>query len=123
MTLDIRGGRKNTAINYSDYVAFEEMLSNAIDSYLIRKSRVSTAPPFLMKIEIKIIDADFLAGNLASKSFVQTTDLALGMTKLRLSLPRIRHIRTNCKSQVLENAKALVAFSSFTTLTGSQLIV
>lgn len=58
MTLDIRGGRKNTAINHSDYVAFEEMLSNAIDSYLIRKSRVSTAPPLLIKIDIKVIEAD-----------------------------------------------------------------
>ena len=58
MTLDIRGGRKNTAINHSDYVAFEEMLSNAIDSYLIRKSRDSAAPPLLMKIDIKLVEAD-----------------------------------------------------------------
>jgi len=58
MTLDIRGGLKNTAINHSDYVAIEEMLSNAIDSYLIRKSRVSTAPSFLMKIDIKLTDSD-----------------------------------------------------------------
>lgn len=60
MTLDIRGGRKNTAINHSDYVAFEEMLSNSIDSYLIRKNRASTTPPFLMKIDIKLTDADLL---------------------------------------------------------------
>ncbi len=33
MTLDILGGRKNTAINHSDYVVVDEMLSNAIDSY------------------------------------------------------------------------------------------
>lgn len=60
MTLDIRGGRKNTAINHSDYVAFEEMLSNAIDSYLIRKSRVGSVPSFLMKIGIKVIDVDLI---------------------------------------------------------------
>lgn len=60
MTLDIRGGRKNTAINHSDYVVFEEMLSNAIDSYLIRKSRNSSAPPFLLKLGVKIFDADLL---------------------------------------------------------------
>ncbi len=58
MTLDIRGGRKNTAINHNDYVAFEEMLSNAIDSYLIRKSRASTTPPFLMNIDVKVIGTD-----------------------------------------------------------------
>ena len=62
MTLDIRGGRKNTAINHSDYVALEEMLSNAIDSYLIRKSRDSTTPPFLMSVDIKVIDADLFGG-------------------------------------------------------------
>ena len=60
MTLDIRGGRKNTAINHSDYVVFEEMLSNAIDSYLIRKSRVNTTPPFSMKIDIEVIPDDLL---------------------------------------------------------------
>ena len=60
MTLDIRGGRKNTAINHSDYVVFEEMLSNAIDSYLIRKKRDSSAPPFVMKVGVKIFDADLL---------------------------------------------------------------
>lgn len=60
MTLDIRGGRKNTAINQSDYVVFEELLSNAIDSYLIRKSRVSTTHPFSMKIDIKVFPDDLL---------------------------------------------------------------
>ncbi|TXT41409.1 MAG: hypothetical protein FD135_282 [Comamonadaceae bacterium] len=58
MTLDIRGGRKNTAINHSEYVVFEEMLSNAIDSYLIRKSRISNTPPFLVKVGIKVINVD-----------------------------------------------------------------
>lgn len=58
MTLDIRGGRKNTAINHSDYITFEEMLSNAVDSYLIRKSRISSAPQFLVRICINIIDTD-----------------------------------------------------------------
>lgn len=62
MTLDIRGGRKNTAVNHSYYIAFEEMLSNAIDSYLIRKNRFSALPPFLLKIEITVIDADFFGG-------------------------------------------------------------
>jgi hypothetical protein len=60
MTLDIRGGRKNTAINHSYYVAFEEMLSNAIDSYLIRKNAVSDVPAFLLKIDIKVIAVDLL---------------------------------------------------------------
>lgn len=58
MTLDIHGGRKNTAINHGEYVAFEEMLSNAIDSYLIRKSRVLVAPSFMVTIDIKVVQVD-----------------------------------------------------------------
>ncbi|RRA22000.1 hypothetical protein DF038_17735 [Burkholderia cepacia] len=56
MTLDIRGGLKNTAINSSDYVVFEEMLSNAIDSYLIRRNAEKDAPSFVVKIQADIID-------------------------------------------------------------------
>jgi hypothetical protein len=56
MTLDIRGGLKNTAINSSDYVVFEEMLSNAIDSYLIRRYSEKDAPPFVVKFYIEIIE-------------------------------------------------------------------
>ena len=59
MALDILGGRKNTAVNHSHYVVFEEMLSNAIDSYLIRRSRLPTAPPFWMRVCVKISQTDF----------------------------------------------------------------
>lgn len=59
MALDVPGGRKNTAVNHSDYVVFEEMLSNAIDSYLIRRSRLVTAPPFWMRVDVKILQTDF----------------------------------------------------------------
>lgn len=58
MTLDVRGGLKNTAINHSNYIAFEEMLSNAIDSYLIRRSGEKESPPFCVQIEIEILKAD-----------------------------------------------------------------
>ncbi|MBT0570570.1 hypothetical protein KIK84_09530 [Curvibacter sp. CHRR-16] len=58
MALDVPGGRKNTAVNHSHYVVFEEMLSNAIDSYLIRRSRLATVPPFKMSVGVKISQAD-----------------------------------------------------------------
>lgn len=61
MTLDIRGGLKNTAINNSDYVVFEEMLSNAIDSYLIRRKTETNAPSFLVSFQINIAAANLLA--------------------------------------------------------------
>ncbi|CAL8479381.1 hypothetical protein [Caballeronia sp. S22] len=57
MTLDIRGGLKNTAINNSDYVVFEELLSNAIDSYLIRRNGENGSPVFFVKFHTTIIDA------------------------------------------------------------------
>lgn len=42
MTLDIRGSLKNTRINNNRYVVIDELLSNAIDSYLIRKNLETT---------------------------------------------------------------------------------
>ncbi|MFG6459829.1 hypothetical protein [Roseateles sp. BYS96W] len=57
MALDVLGGRKNTAVNHSDYVVFEEMLSNAIDSYLIRRSRLA-APPFELSVSVNISRTD-----------------------------------------------------------------
>lgn len=56
MALDIPGGRKNTLINASDFVVFEEMLSNAIDSYLIRRNCEKTAPAFRVAIEVEIFE-------------------------------------------------------------------
>jgi len=64
MTLDIRGGRKNTAVNHSDYVVFEEMLSNSIDSYLVRKSRADSIPPFLVVISVEASKADLFGSKI-----------------------------------------------------------
>ncbi len=60
MTLDIRGGLKNTAINHSDYVVLEEMLSNAIDSYLIRRNHDSAAPLFNTELNIVLLSANLM---------------------------------------------------------------
>lgn len=60
MTLDIRGGLKNTAINHNDYVVLEEMLSNAIDSYLIRRNDDSATPPFSAELTIGLHSANLL---------------------------------------------------------------
>ncbi|PJX14605.1 hypothetical protein CWI66_06645 [Halomonas sp. 141] len=59
MTLDIRGGLKNTSISGNKYVVIEELLSNAIDSYLIRKNEDPDAP--LMSIDFKI---EFISASL-----------------------------------------------------------
>lgn len=60
MTLDIRGGLKNTAINHNDYVVLEEMLSNAIDSYLIRRTSDTNTPPFSVEVSIELRNANLI---------------------------------------------------------------
>lgn len=59
MTLDIRGSIKNTKLSSNQYVIFEELLSNAIDAYLIRRHSDVKVPS--MKIEIAV---DFSAADL-----------------------------------------------------------
>lgn len=63
MTLDIKGGLKNTKISSNVYVAFEELLSNAIDSYLIRRDKDQECPPFQVSFTVRffqnsLLDAD-----------------------------------------------------------------
>ncbi|HKT54543.1 MAG TPA: hypothetical protein VJP88_08820, partial [Caulobacteraceae bacterium] len=52
MTLDIRGSLKNTKLSSNPYVVFEELISNAIDSYLIRKDSEPTAPDLSVRVEV-----------------------------------------------------------------------
>ena len=54
MTLDIRGGLKNSKISSNPYVVFEELLSNAIDSYLTRKDLEPNCPSLSIAFEITL---------------------------------------------------------------------
>ena len=60
MALDIRGGLKNTRINNNKYVVIDELLSNAIDSFLIRKNGDPTVPglevSFLIEFFPRVLD-------------------------------------------------------------------
>ncbi len=58
MALDIRGGLKNTTASQNKYVAFEELLSNAIDSYLIRRNSESNPPKFTATLSIEFFSKD-----------------------------------------------------------------
>lgn len=60
MTLDIRGSIKNTKISSNPYVVFEELISNAIDSFLIRKHEDASAADMLVDIDVEFIRADML---------------------------------------------------------------
>lgn len=59
MALDVRGSLKNTKLSRNPFVVFEELVSNAIDSVLIRRSSDASAPSLSVKITI-----DFDLGNL-----------------------------------------------------------
>jgi hypothetical protein len=52
MTLDVRGSIKNTKLSLNPYVVFEELISNAIDSYLIRKDNEPAAPGLRVRVEV-----------------------------------------------------------------------
>jgi len=60
MTLDIRGSIKNTKLSSNPYVVFEEMISNAIDSYLIRKHSDPLTPSMRLEIEVNFSPRDIL---------------------------------------------------------------
>ncbi len=57
MALDIRGSRKITRINKDIFSCVDELISNSIDSYLIRKSRERALPG--LKIDLEIIFNDY----------------------------------------------------------------
>lgn len=60
MTLDVRGGLKNTEISSNKYVALEEILSNSIDSYLIRRNAESSPPPLSIEFTIEFSKSSLL---------------------------------------------------------------
>lgn len=60
MTLDVKGGLKNTAISSNKYVVIEECLSNAIDSYLIRKNTEQAVPQFAVSIVLDFFKASLI---------------------------------------------------------------
>lgn len=60
MTLDIRGSIKNTKLSSNPYVVFEELISNAIDSFLIRKHLDASAEDMHVEIDVEFKCEDLL---------------------------------------------------------------
>ena len=58
MTLDIRGSLKNTRISKNPFVVFDELLSNAIDSFLIRKDSEPETSSFSAEFAIEFLPSD-----------------------------------------------------------------
>jgi len=64
MTLDIRGSLKNTKISSNKYVVIEELISNSIDSFLIRRSQDPSDMDLQVAISIELLPANLLADEL-----------------------------------------------------------
>ncbi|WP_270938035.1 hypothetical protein [Falsiroseomonas oryzae] len=64
MTLDIRGSLKNTKLSSNKYIVLEELISNSIEAFLIRKHQEKSALDCNIKIRIDIFPADLLGDQL-----------------------------------------------------------
>jgi hypothetical protein len=62
MTLDIRGSLKSTKLSRNPYVVFEELISNAIDSFLIRKNGDTSISKLQIDITVDFFSADLIDG-------------------------------------------------------------
>lgn len=60
MTLDVRGSLKNTKLSKNPLVVFEELFSNAIDAFLIRKNQDPNGPPLAVELAVEIEPTDLL---------------------------------------------------------------
>ncbi len=63
MTLDIRGSLKNTKASSNKYVVIEELISNSIDSFLIRRNQDSSK----MDLEVTVSISLFASGLLGDE--------------------------------------------------------
>ncbi len=82
MALDIRGSLKNTKINLNNYIVIDELLSNAIDSYLIRKK----AEPLLNGLQV-IFSIEFFDKELEGEAYdfkISCTDNGAGLADSQL---------------------------------------
>src|SRR5271170_2497501 len=64
MALDIRGSLKNTKISSNKYVVIEELISNSIDSFLIRRHQDPSEINLRVAVSIDLFAADLLADQL-----------------------------------------------------------
>lgn len=67
MALDVRGSLKNTKISKNVYVVVDELLSNAIDSFLIRKKEDPNSDPLLVDLLFELVKDDLLGEKLNLK--------------------------------------------------------
>lgn len=83
MTLDIRGSLKNTKLSSNPFVVFEELISNAIDSFLIRRHSDTSATDMSVSIEVAFQQSD-LFGDLETLA-ISCQDNGCGLGDPQLS--------------------------------------
>ncbi len=77
MTLDIRGSLKNTKLNSNPYIVFDELFSNAVDSYLIRKSNETAEEPLKVHFAVEFFDRELDGSKVEFK--ITCTDNGAGL--------------------------------------------
>lgn len=88
MMLDIRGSLKNTKLSKNPYVVFEELLSNAIDSYLIRKHDDPTTPNLNVDFAVEFSSSDLLEEEMDLKVICTDNGCGLGDDQARAFLTK-----------------------------------
>jgi hypothetical protein len=77
MTLDIRGSLKNTKLSSNKYVVIEELISNSIDSFLIRRHEDLSGENLKISVSIEFFIVDLLGEQL--DFLVECTDNGCGL--------------------------------------------
>lgn len=88
MTLDIRGSLKNTKISSNPYVVFEELISNAIDSYLIRTNDEPAAPGLCVKVHVRFHQAELFGDREVMTVFCADNGCGMGEEQLKAFLTK-----------------------------------
>ncbi|RYE30008.1 MAG: hypothetical protein EOP23_20175 [Hyphomicrobiales bacterium] len=88
MTLDIRGSIKNTKISSNPYVVFEELISNAIDAYLIRRHNDADAPAMKIKLETIFSTSDLFESNETMTVSCEDNGCGLGNAQINAFLTK-----------------------------------
>lgn len=77
MTLDIRGSLKNTKLSSNRYVVVEELISNSIDAFLIRRSIDPTDASLRVTLSVNLFATDLLKQEIDLS--ISCTDNGCGM--------------------------------------------
>lgn len=88
MTLDVRGSIKNTKLSSNPYVVFEEIISNAIDSFLIRTHEDGSVPNLIVKIRVDFSPSDLLDDEEAMTVSCKDNGCGLGDEQLKAFLTK-----------------------------------